>query len=85
MDDFDYSFLCIPIDKYFNFSDDILPYRSIIFENRIENIVKISSPVINFTDNSPCKRKIIWSYLLNSSLTKTKEKTITIKIPVQCT
>ena len=81
MNDFDHSFLCIPIDKYFNFSDGVLPYRSIIFENRMENVDKNSVPVINFTDDSPYTRKTIWSSLPNSPKNSRREKTITYEKP----
>ena len=33
---FDHSFLCLPIDKFYDFKYGVLPYRSIIFDERIE-------------------------------------------------
>ena len=59
---FNHSFLCIPIDKFYNFKFGILPYRSIIFEERKENSNDLPSPVINFTDKSPYTRKTQWIY-----------------------
>ncbi len=79
---FDHSFLCIPIDEYFDFEFGQLPYRSIIFENRNElNNNDQSAPVINFTDNSIYTRKTQWNLLPNSSINKNKFKTITYEIP----
>ena len=78
---FDHSFLCIPIDKFYNFKYGILPYRSIIFENRIENGLDLDAPVINFTDNSPYTRKTQWNLLPNSGKSKDNSKTITYERP----
>ena len=80
--DFDHSFLCIPIDEYFDFEFGQLPYRSIIFENRREfRTNDQSAPVINFTDNSIYTRKTQWNLFPNSSFDKNRYKTITYEIP----
>ena len=79
--DYDHAFLCIPIDKFFGYEYGMLPYRSIIFENRIENTSDQEAAVINFTDNSKYTRKTQWSLLPNSPKKTFKNKTITYEIP----
>ena len=79
--DFDHSFLCVPIDKFFNYQYGALPYRSILFENRLEEIDKQSAPVINFTDDSKYTRKTQWSLFPNSPFNQNIHKTITYEIP----
>ena len=78
---FDHSFLCIPIDKFYDFKYGILPYRSIIFEDRKEIIDDLPSSVLNFTDNSPYTRKTQWDLLPNSEKSSTQYKTITYEKP----
>ncbi len=79
--DYDHAFLCIPIDKFFDYEYGMLPYRSIIFENRLENTSDQEAAVINFTDNSKYTRKTQWSLLPNSPKKTFKNKTITYEIP----
>lgn len=79
--DYDHSFLCIPIDTFFNYEYGILPYRSILFENRLENTHDQEAAVINFTDKSKYTRKTQWSLLPNSPGKFNKNKTITYEIP----
>ena len=78
---YDFSFLCIPIDKFFDYEFGILPYRSIIFEERKEVLDDLPSPVVNFTDNSVYTRKTQWSLFPNSGLPKDNFKTITYEKP----
>ena len=78
---FNHSFLCIPIDKFYNFKFGILPYRSIIFEERKENSNDLPSPVINFTDKSPYTRKTQWDLLPNSNKSSENFKTNTYEKP----
>ena len=78
---FDHSFLCVPIDKYFDYKFGILPYRSIKFENRKESFNNLETPVINFTDESIYTRKTQWNLLPNSGKSINKIKTITYEIP----
>ena len=80
-DNFDHSFLCVPIDKYFDYKFGILPYRSIKFENRKESFNNLETPVINFTDESIYTRKTQWNLLPNSGKSINKTKTITYEIP----
>ena len=78
---FDHSFLCIPIDKFYDYKYGILPYRSIIFEDRKEITDDLPSSVLNFTDNSPYTRKTQWDLLPNSEKSSTQHKTITYEKP----
>ena len=76
-----HTFLSIPIDEYYNFKYKRLPYRSIIFENRLENSQDLDAPVINFTDDSEYTRKTQWNLLPNSYDFCGKSKTITYEKP----
>tara|TARA_B100000886_G_C20398500_1_gene481533 strand:+ start:504 stop:1643 length:1140 start_codon:yes stop_codon:yes gene_type:complete len=80
-DQFFHSFLSIPIDEYFNYQFGLLPYRSILFENRLEEGNDLDSPVVNFTDNSPYTRKTQWNLFPNSPNIKSEKKTITYEKP----
>ena len=79
--DFDHAFLCLPIDKFFDYKFGILPYRSIIFEDREESSLDLETPVINFTDNSKFTRKTQWNLFPNSGRSESNIKTITYEIP----
>ena len=76
-----HSFLSIPIDEYYNFEFGKLPYRSIIFENRLEDNLDLDAPVINFTDDSPYTRKTQWNLFPNSYDMNGNSKTITYEKP----
>ena len=76
-----HSFLSVPIDEYFNFSYGDLPYRSIIFDQRLEEGPDLDAPVINFTDNSEYTRKTQWNLFPNSNDSKNNFKTITYEKP----
>lgn len=78
---FDHSFLCLPIDKYFNYKFGVLPYRSIKFEDREEASIDLEAPVINFTDESKFTRKTQWNLLPNSGKSIKNIKTVTYEIP----
>ena len=79
--EFFHSFLSIPIDEYFGFQFGHLPYRSILFEDRLESGGDLESPVINFTDDSPYTRKTQWNLFPNSINFKGYLKTITYEQP----
>ena len=79
--DYLHSFLCIPMDIFFNFQYGELPYRSIIFEHKKMYCKDLSSAVINFTDNSKYTRKTQWNLLPNSFKKKYKYNTITFEVP----
>ena len=81
LSNFDHSFLCIPIDKFYDFKYGTLPYRSIIFEDRKEITDDLPSAVLNFTDNSPYTRKTQWDLLPNSEKSSSQYKTITYEKP----
>ena len=78
--DYDHSFLCIPIDKFYNYRYGVLPYRSIHFESREESL-NLETAVINFTDKSPYTRKTQWNMLPNSGKSNKIKNTITYEIP----
>ena len=78
---YSHSFLCIPIDSYYNYQFGRLPYRSILFENRLMQRDDLPSPVLNFTNNSKYTRMTQWSLFPNSGKTKTNRKTFTYEIP----
>ena len=79
--DFEHSFLCLSIDKFYNFKFGVLPYRSIIFEERTELSENLEVPVINFTDKSSYTRKTQWNLFPNSGGSKKNIKTITYEKP----
>ncbi len=74
-------FLCIPIDSYFNYCFGNLPYRSLLFEERVTEAQNQDAPQINFTDNSKYTRKTQWNLLPNCPLNKNKKFTVTYEIP----
>ena len=78
---FDHSFLCMPIDSFFNYEFGELPYRSIIFEEKEEFSKDFESPVLNFTDTSRYTRKTQWNLFPNSGKSPNEIKTITYEIP----
>ena len=80
-DEYEHLFLCMPIDLYFNYQYGVLPYRSIIFENRYENKIDFPTSVVNFTDDSIYTRKTQWSLLPNCPNLNSSKKTITYEIP----
>ena len=81
LSNYDHSFLCIPIDKFYDYKYGTLPYRSILFEERKEIINDLPSSVINFTDKSPYTRKTQWDLLPNSEKSSSQYKTITYEKP----
>ena len=78
---YEHNFLCIPIDNYFDYKYGNLPYRSILFENRVSYQKDLSAAVINFTDDSKYTRMTQWNLLPNSGISKDGSKTITYEIP----
>ena len=73
---YDHAFLCIPIDEFYQFKYGILPYRSIIFKDIMEDSYEQSAPVINFTDDSIYTRKTQWNLFPNSPVRRTNLNTI---------
>lgn len=81
-DGYNHSFLCVPIDQFFDYKFGILPYRSIIFEERLEELNnELEAPVLNFTDNSPYTRKTQWNLFPNSGRSKTSFSSVTYERP----
>ena len=79
---FQHCFLCIPIDSYFNYCFGSLPYRSLLFEEKV-SYNNQDAPQINFTDNSKYTRKTQWNLLPNcpSKNNNLDINTITYEIP----
>jgi len=73
-------FLCIPIDRYFDYVYGVLPYRSIRFHHG-QTIHKQAATVINFTDTAPYTRVTQWSLLPNSAISGNGLHTITKEEP----
>ena len=80
--DYQHCFLCIPIDSYFNYCFGSLPYRSLLFEEKVSSNNQ-DAPQINFTDNSKYTRKTQWNLLPNcpSKNNNLDINTITYEIP----
>ena len=78
---YEHSFLCMPIDNYFDHKKGKLPYRSILFEDRKSELEDLPSTVVNFTDNSKYTRMTQWNLFPNSPKNYSKTKTITYEIP----
>lgn len=62
---FEHAFLSVPIDHFFDCIFGELPYRSILFEERVSS-EDLPSSVLNFTDCGPHTRVTQWSLLPNS-------------------
>ena len=79
---FKHNFLCVPIDQYFDHSLGELPYRSLIFENKITSNENLSAPQVNFTDNSEYTRMTQWDLLPNCPSKYENHHTLTYERPV---
>ena len=79
---FKHNFLCLPIDKYFNYCFGELPYRSLIFENKTILNRNLSAAQVNFTDNSPYTRMTQWDLLPNCPIRNSNSHTLTYEKPV---
>lgn len=77
-----HNFLCLPIDQYFNYCFGKLPYRSLLFENKILKNKNLSAPQVNFTDNSSYTRMTQWDLLPNCPSKNATQHTLTYEIPV---
>ncbi len=77
---YEHSFLCLPIDHYFEYIYGILPYRSIRFHTQQSKQTQAAT-VINFTDASPYTRTTQWSLLPNSGSASNGLHTITVEEP----
>ena len=77
---YQHTFLCVPIDEYFDFRFGRLPYRSIRFEQG-ECGGDQPSPVVNFTDSGPYTRVTQWDLIANSGRRTDGLHTLTREIP----
>ena len=78
---YEHAFLCLPIDEFYQFKYGVLPYRSIIFKDILEDSYEQPAPVINFTDDSIYTRKTQWNLFPNSPVRKNNKNTITFEKP----
>ena len=79
--EYDHCFLCLPIDMYFDYIYGQLPYRSIIFENKVKQYFMQDAAVINFTDESKYTRVTQWRYFPNCKISQSINSTFTYEIP----
>ncbi len=77
-----HNFLCLPIDQYFDYCFGELPYRSLIFENKLMINDNLSASQVNFTDNSPYTRMTQWDLLPNCQSKNKFQHTLTYERPV---
>jgi len=78
---YSHSFLCVPIDEYYDFAYGRLPYRSIKFFEKLKSVRDQETAVINYTNNSKYTRKTQWSLFPNSGKPLGKFKTFTYELP----
>ncbi|OHV16776.1 UDP-galactopyranose mutase [Methylorubrum extorquens] len=91
LNDFDHCFASLAIDEFYGFCDGELPYRSIRFHHRTEQLPSDSGlwkeqadatfSVINFTDNGPFTRETSWARLPHHIHERTGYTTITKEEP----
>ena len=81
--DYDFAFLSMPIDEFYDFDAGRLPYRSIRFHHEAisANDTIPPSVSVNFTDNSPYTRKTYWHLLPEHSDPASKNWTTTVEEP----
>ena len=66
--DFYHVFNAMPIDEYFNFSDGLLPYRSLKFHKvKLPSPKMLATACVNYTNSSPYTRMTEWKQFPNSS------------------
>ena len=58
---YDHVFNSMPIDEYFDNEFGPLPYRSIRFEHRFNEVFDHDVPTVNFTDDGRYTRKTCWA------------------------
>lgn len=77
------SFLCMPIDEFFDFCFGELPYRSIRFHHEGIEISSINAPtpVVNFTDTSVYTRATYWHKLPGHWVNRGETVTRTMEEP----
>ena len=78
-----FSFLCCPIDEYYDFRFGALPYRSIRFHHEAvrRDAVGASSATVNYTDRSRFTRSTYWHLLAGHDLAGAEVVTCTTEEP----
>lgn len=78
---YQHCFLSIPIDQYFGHCFGVLPYRSILFHQRMVSGDVQPAPVLNFTDAGVYTRSTEWGLLPNSPASCSGQRQITLEEP----
>ena len=78
---YQHCFLSVPIDQYFGHCYGVLPYRSILFHQRMVSADQQPAPVVNFTDAGAYTRSTEWGLLPNSPASCTGQRQITLEEP----
>ena len=78
---YQHCFLSVPIDQYFDHCYGVLPYRSILFHQRMTSSEEQPAPVINFTDSGVYTRSTEWGLLPNSPASIPGQRQVTLEEP----
>ena len=78
---YQHCFLSVPIDQYFDYCYGVLPYRSILFHQRMVREEQQPAPVINFTDSGVYTRSTEWGLLPNSPASVSGQRQVTLEEP----
>ena len=78
---YQHCFLSVPIDQYFDHCYGVLPYRSILFHQRMTSSEEQPAPVINFTDSGVYTRSTEWCLLPNSPGSIPGQRQVTLEEP----
>ncbi|MFD1914278.1 UDP-galactopyranose mutase [Halodurantibacterium flavum] len=79
---YDYTFNSMPIDEYFGFCEGDLPYRSIKFHTRIQDVGdETGASVLNFTDSGPYTRETYWRRLPGHAVKPSSVQPVTREEP----
>jgi len=78
---YQHCFLSVPIDQYFDHCYGVLPYRSILFHQRMVSAEEQPAPVINFTDSGIYTRSTEWGLLPNSPTSSSQQRQVTLEEP----
>ena len=78
---YQHCFLSVPIDQYFDHCYGVLPYRSILFHQRMVSAEQQPAPVINFTDSGVYTRSTEWGLLPNSAASSAAGRQVTLEEP----
>ena len=78
---YQHCFLSVPINQYFDHCYGVLPYRSILFHQRMVSAEEQPAPVINFTDSGVYTRSTEWGLLPNSAASTAAGRQVTLEEP----